>query len=175
MAKSTFLKKSGWSGTLPAKHCREQRGGSCGELVEKYGRASILVNMTPFDRSVGDLACLGITKLSQDPISLAFIQKLDVVFVEEIGMMSAEQYSAVDLIYQHIRGCRLPFSGVLLIGTGDPKQLRPPSGSLLWMSPLMLTTFRLYAITEFVRMDRNGDGQKLLRLMGEAQITEQGG
>ena len=36
----------------------------------------------------------------------------------------------------------------------------------------MLTTSRLYALTEFVRMDRSGDGQKALRLMSEAQITE---
>ena len=62
---------------------------------------------------------------------------------------------------------------MLLIGTGDPKQLKPPSGSLLWMSPLNLTTFRLYALTEFVRTDRSGDGQKALRLMSEAQSTEQ--
>ena len=124
------------------------------------------------NHSVGDMASFGINKLSRDPVGLAFIRKIDIMFVEEIGMISAEQYCAIDLIYQHIRCNRLPFGGVLLIGTGDARQLRPPSGSLLWMSPLMLTTFRIHPLNEFVRMDRNGEGQKLLKLMGTSELTE---
>ena len=76
--------------------------------------------------SVVELASFGINKLSRD----SFIRKVGVIFVEEIGMLSAEQDWAVDLIYQHICGCRLPFGGVL-IGTGDARQLKPPSGSFV--------------------------------------------
>ena len=116
------------------------------------------------------MAAYGIRKLSRDPLSLAYVRKIDVLFLEEVGMICCEQYCAMDLIFQHLRGNRLPFGGVLLIGTGDPRQLRPPNGSLIWMSTVMLTTFKIHTLSEFVRMDRNGDGQRLLTLMASAEI-----
>ena len=121
--------------------------------------------------SAAEMAAFGINKLSKQPICLAVIRKLEVLFVEEIGMISGEQYTAMDLIYQHVRENRLPFGGVLLIGTGDPRQLKPPTGSILWMSPLLLTSFRLHQLTQYVRMNRNGHGQRLLTLMGRATLT----
>ena len=145
------------------------------ERASLFGGLHIHANAglsTNENHSVAELAAFGINKLSKDPIALAFIRKINVLFVEEIGMISAEQYCAVDLIYQHIRGNRVPLGGVLLIGTGDARQLRPPSGTLLWMSPLMLTSFTLHPLTEFVRMDQKGDGQKLLKLMGTSEIDE---
>ena len=138
------------------------------ERASLFGGLHIHANAglsTNENHSVAELAAFGINKMSNDPIALAFIRKINVLFVEEIGMTSAEQYCAVDLIYQQIRGNRVPLGGVLLIGTGDARQLRPPSGTLLWMSPLMLTSFTLHPLTEFVRMDQKGDGQKLLKLM----------
>ena len=67
---------------------------------------------------------------------------------------------------------RVPLGGVLLIDAGDARQLRPLTGTLLWMSPLMLTSFTLHPLTESVRRDRNGDGQEFLKLMGFSKIDE---
>ena len=78
-------------------------------------------------------------KRSKNQIALAFNWKIDAMLMEEMSMILAEQYCAIDLKYQLVRRKGSPWGGFLLIGTGDSRQIRLLSGTLLWMSPLMTT------------------------------------
>ena len=71
---------------------------------------------------------------------------------EEIGLICAEEFAAIDLILQSVRDSFLPFEGVLICATRDPKKLAPPHGRLIWTSPIMFTCVRMFALKNCVRM-----------------------
>ena len=48
------------------------------------------------------------------------------IYFEEIGMICAEEFSAIDLILQNVRDSFLPFGDDLICASGDPKQLSHP-------------------------------------------------
>ena len=61
--------------------------------------------------------------------NLAALQRLDVLFIEEISLISAETFAVLDVVLCHIRDNPVPMGGVLLIASGDLRQLTPISGS----------------------------------------------
>ena len=82
-----------------------------------------------------------ISKLFRNPIQLAFLKSLRVIMIEEIGLISAELFNALDLVLRHVHSSSLPMGGVFVFGNGDPQQLTTPSGSLIWFSSTMMTNF----------------------------------
>ena len=66
--------------------------------------------------------------LIKRPLTLAFLQTLDVLGIEEIGLLSAENLSVLDTVLRDIRGDFRPFGNVLIFATGDPGQLAAPKG-----------------------------------------------
>ena len=87
-----------------------------------------------------------------------------------VSLISAELYSATDLVFQHVSGKKVPFGGKLIIGTGDSYQLPPPSGTLLLLIPSVLVCFNFLKLNHFARMTTT-DGQELLRLMIDFPLT----
>src|SRR6185437_8655496 len=55
----------------------------------------------------------------------AFIQQLDVLFIDEVSMMHRRHFEAVDSVLQKLRGNSLPFGGVSIVLVGDLFQLPP--------------------------------------------------
>ena len=102
-------------------------------------------------------------KLIADPIKFQLLESLDVIFVEEVSMVSGELWAAMDLVLRHVMLSQVPFGGKLVICTGDFSQLPPPNGTLLILSSSILTNFLILRLKHFVRMT-NLDGQQLLRL-----------
>ena len=113
-----------------------------------------------------------VQKLYFDPMRLAFLKNLDVLFIEEIGMLNSEQWCVLDHTLRFINNSNQPMGGVLVIGNGDPKQLRPPSGPLLWISPVLLTNFKLFYLSEYIRMV-DPLGTRILALLDNVHITEE--
>ena len=89
-----------------------------------------------------------ICKLHKQPIQLAFLKQIDVVLVEDIGMISSELWSVMDYVFRYINHSALPMGGVLVIGNGDPKQLSCPQGTPIWSSPNILINFKFFNLSE---------------------------
>ena len=95
---------------------------------------------------------------------------LEVLFVEEISLISAEQWAAMDIVLQELKESKLPFGGILVIASGDQMQLPAIDGNDIFLSPVLLTNFALFFLQHFVRMT-DEEGQKVLRHMWKRPIS----
>lgn len=41
---------------------------------------------------------------------------MDVLFIDEVGQLSSQQFMQLDIILRHVRENNLPFGGVLILG-----------------------------------------------------------
>ena len=100
-----------------------------------------------------------------------FLERLDLLYFEDIGMISAEDFAAIDLILQHLKNIESPFGGVLVLGSGDPNQMPPPTGSQIWISPIILTSVSMFKLNRAVKMT-DSIGQNFLALISKPELTE---
>ena len=112
-----------------------------------------------------------ITILARQPLRTNILKHTDVFLIEEVSMISAELWAAMDLVLQSIMDNQVPFGGKLVIATGDFHQLPPPSGTLLLNSSSVFTTFDFFVLNNFVRM-QNDIGRKLLTLLTKIPTSE---
>ena len=105
-----------------------------------------------------------LTTLQRNPNKTKYLRALDLLFIEEVSMISSELWAATDEVLQTISSNFVPFGGKLVIATGDFFQLPPPSGTYLIRSSYPITTFDFNPLKQFVRM-QNKLGQELLLLM----------
>ena len=98
------------------------------------------------------------------------LMALEVLFVEEVSLISAEQWSAMDLTLQELKQSTLPFGGVSVIASGDHMQLPSIEGNDIFLSPVLLTNFAMFFLSHFVRMT-DADGQTVLRHMWKRPIN----
>ena len=120
--------------------------------------------------SVSHLVSHALSRLARDPVKFFVLKGLDIIFVEEVSMVSAEIWAAMDCVMQQVAGSSIPFGGKLVISTGDFRQLPPPGGMLLLMSNTVLATFEVHLLKEYVRM-QNLYGKILLNLLSEYPIS----
>ena len=80
------------------------------------------------------MASQGVKSLLRDVTRFTELERLEVLFLDEIGQLNAELLLVMKLVLQNVRDKKLPMGGVLTLFTGDPKQLKPPDGSLVWLS-----------------------------------------
>lgn len=92
-----------------------------------------------------------IFSLSRNPNKTAYLKCINVICIEELGLVSAEIISLLDRVLRVIRGSTLPFGGVVVLATMDPFQLPPVEGRPLLVSPLFLTMFRMVKLSSYVR------------------------
>ena len=121
--------------------------------------------------SAESLSKKALSNLQRSPIKSRVLQYLDVIFVEELSMISSELWAATDHVLQVVTANYVPFGGKLVVATGDFFQLPPPSGSYLMSSSFPLTTFAFHNLKNFVRM-RNKNGQELLSLLSATPETD---
>ena len=112
-------------------------------------------------------------RLKRTPIRLAALQRLDVLFIEEIGLISAETFAVLDVVLRHIRDNPVPMGGVLLIASGDPRQLTPISGSPIWSSYHLICSFSVHSLKHYVRAQRDSNLQTLLELLRKSSLTDE--
>jgi hypothetical protein len=103
-------------------------------------------------------------RLVNDPIATAYLRSLDVLFIDEVGMISMEMLATLNIILRKIRGNEVPFGGVLLIATGDFRQLAPVTGDLVWVSTELFTTFDIAAMKHLVRAMDDKFLQRLIEI-----------
>jgi predicted GIY-YIG superfamily endonuclease len=93
--------------------------------------------------------CLG--RIRRDPVKMLMLKRTDVFVFEEIGMLSAEYFAALDNILRVTMGNSLPWGGKLLMCCGDAKQLPPIEGRPVWACTNMCTMMDVYVFTADVR------------------------
>jgi len=109
-------------------------------------------------------------KISTKPVKRAILLSLDVLLIEEIGLISSELLTTLDIILQQVRDSPKFFGGVLLIANGDTNQLPTITGSDIFLSPALLFSFDCHFLKFFVRM-HDIKGQRILDCMSLKPIT----
>ena len=116
------------------------------------------------------MASQSLKSLLKDVTRFTELERLDVLFIDEVGQLNSELMIAMEIVLQTVRDNKLPMGGVFTILTGDPKQLRPPQGSLTWLSPKMLTNFDFHYFRHYVRA-KPGLLREILTKMDEIDIS----
>ena len=97
------------------------------------------------------LAELAVISLQKQVEFLGLLRTLDILFVDEIGQLSAELLSTLDIILRRIRCSSIFMGGILVIATIDQVQLRPIKGLPFLLSPYVLTCFSMGILKHYVR------------------------
>ena len=110
--------------------------------------------------------------LARKPVKCAYLKRLDIIFFEEIGLLPATLFAVLDLVLQRIRGSKKPFGGVLIIGTGDHRQLRPIGDSEIWPTMVVRTICKVFLLKHFVRARADRALQRVIQVLRQPVIEE---
>ena len=79
-------------------------------------------------------ANLCIHKLTRNNAALAYLHSIDVLMIEEIGLLNSELYSTIEIVLQHIIKNDLKAGGMLIISNGNLFQLMNITSLSFWLS-----------------------------------------
>ena len=118
------------------------------------------------------LANEALLKLENDLKRKYFLQKLQILFVEEVSLIHAELWATMDIMLQCLKESESPFGGILIIANGDCCQLPNVSGTDIFQSTSLIFTFHFHFLHHFVRM-HDEKGQEVLKLLEERPVPQQ--
>ena len=95
---------------------------------------------------------LAVARLEKNERKKDIILSLSVVFADEMGQLSAEEFSVFDIILRHIRKNNLFFGGILIIGTLDHMQIQPIGGRPFLISNSIIPCFNMISLKVSVRV-----------------------
>ena len=116
-----------------------------------------------------ELAQKALSRLDNDMKRRYFLEKLQLLVIEEVSLIHAELWATIDLILQMVKENDLPFGGVLIIANGDCCQLPSVTGTDIFQSSRLLFNFNFHFLLELVRM-RDEKGQEVLRLLEQRPV-----
>ena len=120
-------------------------GGNHLHLVFPLGVSN---NRIEFSHSIAT-ACLG--QLEKDPLKTAMLKRTNVLFFEELGLLSAEVFGAIENVLRSLMGSSRVMGNKLFIASGDSKQLPPVSGRSIFSSLNMCTMMDVFLFSCDVR------------------------
>ena len=89
------------------------------------------------------MAKISVTKILRSPCKINTLRTLNVLFVDEIGQLSADIISVFDIILHKIHNNNIFLGILLLIATIDHTQLQPMKGIQFLLSSYTLTCFKI--------------------------------
>ncbi len=100
---------------------------------------------------------IAIAQLGRYPERINLLLILDILYVDEIGQLSAETLSILDIIMRRLRGVNIFMGGLIIICTMDHLQLQPVSGRPFLLSSHIIPCFKMVRLDHSVRAssDRN--------------------
>ena len=110
------------------------------------------------------LADEAVIRLNYDHNRRTLLKHLQVLILEEVSLLSAQLFCAMDLVLRKIRQIDESLGGVLIIANGDCCQLSNISGYNIFETCCFMFTFDHHFLAHFVRM-LDPDGQRLLKMM----------
>ncbi len=110
------------------------------------------------------------------------LNKLKVIFIDEISMVGSGMFNFLNLRLQQIMGTKEPFGGLSLITVGDLFQLKPVFDKWIFEGPqsaysdlatnLWLDYFNLFELTEIMRQKDDKEFAQLLNRLREGKQEE---
>ena len=73
------------------------------------------------------------------------------IIFDEVGQLSSQEFSLLDLILRQIRQNDMPFGGVLIIGSFDHMQINSIDGLPFLLSSHLLTDYTIVKLEHSVR------------------------
>ena len=128
-----------------------------------------LFNIPCLKSSATAMAEEAVVKLSRDLKRKSFLERLDMLVIEEISVLNAETWSAMDLILQKLKGNFEPFGGIYVLANGDCCQLPTVSGTDIFAASVLLFGMNFHFLEHLVRME-DEEGKRLLKLMAQRPI-----
>ena len=110
------------------------------------------------------LAELAICKLLRSPEKLNLLRALDVIFLDEIGPLSTEMLSVLDIILRKTRDSNIFMGGILIISTIDHTQLQPVEGRPFLLSSHVITCFKMIKLQSSVRASDDIELQRIIQI-----------
>ena len=111
--------------------------------------------------TTGQLAERSISRLYANPEKLQYLRSLDVLLVDEFGVIPAHLLSVIDIVMRYIRSSNKPFGGIHIIATLDNLQIDPVKGRHPLLSPLLTTTFIFEKLCQSVRAAADPHWQRI--------------
>lgn len=102
--------------------------------------------------------------LLQNPVSLSILKMIDIILLDEVGQISSELLSCLDLILRKIRSNNIFLGGILFICTLDHKQLQPINGRPFLTSPMVISCFDFVCLKESVRASGDINLQRIQQI-----------
>ena len=102
--------------------------------------------------------------LLRKPEYMEVLKSMHVLFIDEIGQVSAELLSTLDILLRQIRNNNIFFGGLLIIASLDHRQLPPVKGRPFLMSPHILTCFNFCILEHSVRASSDPNLQKIIKI-----------
>ena len=138
--------------------------------VQLYGEhIHRLFRISTKNLNAESLANEALVRLSHDHKRRTLLTRLQVLLVEEISLINAETWTAVDLIFRQLKDNSDSFGGVMVIANGDCCQLPNISGYNIFEACSFLFNFDFHFLQEFVRMV-DPLGQELLCLLEKRPV-----
>jgi hypothetical protein len=100
------------------------------------------------------LAELAIMRLFRMPKRMAYLQQIDMLVLDKLGLVSARLLCAIDIILRRVCDSSLFMGGVLVFATLDHLQLHAIEDRPVLMSPHILTCFDMFLRLESVRASK---------------------
>ena len=107
------------------------------------------------------VAELSLQALLRYPVTLNMLKMIDIIFLDEVGQVSCELMTCLDLILRRIRNNNIFLGGLLFICTLDHKQFQPINGKPFLVSPMVLSCFEFICISESVRANNDPNLQRI--------------
>ncbi len=102
--------------------------------------------------------------LLRQPKQFTLLQKLEVLAIDELGQVSAELLSIIDIILRTVRQNSSFMGGIYIISTMDNMQLPPVNGRPPLLSPHMISSFSFQMLVQSVRASQDLILQELQNL-----------
>ena len=114
-----------------------------------------------------------IQRMKKDALMTTFIRSLDVIFIDEMGQLSAEQVSILDILLRYVRKTEAYLGGILLICAMDLEQLGAIEGHPFLMCSNIIVSYRIVDFQHYVRCRTDRDSQLLCELCRRSSITQE--
>jgi hypothetical protein len=110
------------------------------------------------------LAALAVMSLLRSPCRFEALRRIDILLIDELGTVSAELMSMLDMIARRIRGCSQYMGGILVMSTMDWLQLHPVGGRPPLLSPFLISSFLYRKLEHSVRASRDRNLIEILQI-----------
>jgi len=110
-------------------------------------------------------ALSALQRILRKPLQRHILLALDALFIDEIGTLSNKQLAVLDIMFRKSRNSPLPFGGLLILGSLDPRQIGVIKAMPLLTSTLTLTCFQAVKLCHSVRAFHDPEYQELLNIM----------